>query len=65
MAAWNQLESIDHQEKKFWMNAAIRIVRLSGQNGFAPFPPEISHDTDILHITRTWVFSRSDKLISQ
>lgn len=45
--------------------AAIRIVRLSGQNGFAPFPPEISHDTDILHITRTWVFARSDKLISQ
>ncbi len=45
--------------------AAIRIVRLSGQNGFAPFPPEISHDTDILHITRTWVFARSDKLISK
>ncbi len=45
--------------------AAIRIVRLSGQNGFAPFPPEISRDTDILHITRTWAFARSDKLISQ
>lgn len=45
--------------------AAIRIVRLSGQNGFAPFPPEISHDTDILHITRTWAFARSDELISQ
>lgn len=45
--------------------AAIRIVRLSGQNGFSPFPPEISRDTDILHITRTWVFSRSDKLVSQ
>lgn len=46
-------------------NAAIRIVRLSGQNGFAPFPPDISRDTDILHITRTWVFARSDTLISQ
>ncbi|MDP1559012.1 MAG: TonB family protein [Nitrosomonas sp.] len=45
--------------------AAIRIVRLSGQNGFSPFPPEISRDTDILHITRTWVFARSDTLISQ
>ena len=45
--------------------AAIRIVRLSGQNGFSPFPPEIRHDTDILHITRTWAFARSDKLISQ
>lgn len=51
--------------EKILDEAAIRIVRLSGQNGFAPFPPEISHDTDILHITRTWVFARSDKLISQ
>ncbi|WP_245813030.1 energy transducer TonB [Nitrosomonas cryotolerans] len=45
--------------------AAIRIVRLAGQNGFASFPPDISHDTDILHITRTWVFTRSDQLLSQ
>lgn len=51
--------------EKILDEAAIRIVRLSGQNGFAPFPPEISHDTDILHITRTWVFARSDRLISQ
>lgn len=51
--------------EKILDEAAIRIVRLSGQNGFAPFPPEISHDTDILHITRTWVFARSDTLISQ
>ena len=46
-------------------DAAIRIVRLAGKNGFAPFPPDISRDTDILHITRTWVFARSDTLISQ
>lgn len=46
-------------------NAAIQIVRLAARNGFAPFPPDISRDTDILHITRTWVFSRSDKLLSQ
>ncbi len=51
--------------EKILDEAAIRIVRLSGQNGFAPFPPEISHDTDVLHITRTWVFARSDTLISQ
>ena len=51
--------------QKILDEAAIRIVRLSGQNGFAPFPPEISRDTDILHITRTWAFARSDKLISQ
>ncbi|MDR4516194.1 MAG: TonB family protein [Nitrosomonas sp.] len=46
-------------------DAAIRIVRLAGKNGFAPFPPDISRDTDILHITRTWVFARSDTLVSQ
>jgi len=46
-------------------DAAIRIVRLAARNGFAPFPPDISRDTDILHITRTWVFSRSDKLLSE
>lgn len=51
--------------EKILDEAAIRIVRLSGQNGFAPFPPEISRDTDILHITRTWVFARSDRLTSQ
>lgn len=45
--------------------AAIRIVRLAGQNGFAAFPPDISRDTDILHITRTWVFSRADELLSR
>lgn len=42
--------------------AAIHIVKLAGQNGFAPFSPEISRDTDILHITRTWVFTRLDEL---
>ncbi len=51
--------------QKILDEAAIRIVRLSGKNGFAPFPPEISRDTDILHITRTWAFSRSDELTSQ
>ncbi|CAK0774571.1 periplasmic protein TonB [Gammaproteobacteria bacterium] len=33
---------------------AIRIVQLSAP--FAPFPPDIRKDTDILHITRTWQF---------
>ncbi len=45
--------------------AAINIVKLAGQNGFSPFPPDISRDTDILHITRTWMFTRSDELISK
>ncbi|MDN5882646.1 MAG: TonB family protein, partial [Nitrosospira sp.] len=45
--------------------AAIRIVKLAGQNGFAPFPPDISRDTDILHITRIWAFTREDGLTTQ
>lgn len=35
-------------------DAAIRIVRLAAP--FAPLPPNIRADTDILHITRTWQF---------
>lgn len=51
--------------EKILDDAAINIVKLAGQNGFAPFPPDISRDTDILHITRTWVFTNSDTLYSQ
>jgi len=39
--------------------AAERIVRLG--EPYAPFPPEIAKDTDILDITRTWKFT-NDKL---
>lgn len=34
--------------------AAIRIVELAAP--YAPFPPSIRADTDLLHITRTWQF---------
>lgn len=51
--------------EKILDDAAINIVKLAGQNGFAPFPPDIRQDTDILHITRTWVFASSDMLLSQ
>lgn len=53
------LESVEINRSsgnKILDEAAMRIVKLAGQNGFAPFPPEISQDIDILHITRTWVF---------
>ncbi len=53
------LESIEINRpsgNKILDEAAIRIAKLAGQNGFAPFPPEIGQDIDILHITRTWVF---------
>jgi periplasmic protein TonB len=43
--------------------AAIRIVEMSAP--FAPFPPDIKRDTDILHITRTWTFTKGDELRSE
>ena len=41
-------------------DAAVRIVHMGSP--YAPFPPEIAKDTDILSITRTWTFTRSDRL---
>jgi len=43
--------------------AAIRIVQLAAP--YAPFPPDIAKDTDILSITRTWQFTREDQFLSQ
>lgn len=43
--------------------AAMRIVKLAAP--FAPLPPNITKDTDILTITRTWTFTQSDRLESE
>ena len=43
--------------------AALHIVRLAAP--FAPFPADIARDTDILSITRTWIFTRSDQFVSE
>lgn len=43
--------------------AAIRIVTMAAP--YAPFPENISRDTDIVHITRTWMFTRADQFVSQ
>lgn len=43
--------------QKILDDAAIRIVELAAP--FAPFPPEIREDIDVLHITRTWKFNDS------
>ena len=43
-------------------DAAVRIVKLASP--FAPFPPEIAKDTDVLDITRTWQFTSSNRLFS-
>lgn len=40
--------------------AAFKIVRMAAP--FAPFPPEIRRDTDLLVITRTWFFGQGDKI---
>jgi len=42
--------------------AAVHIVEMSAP--FASFPPDIKRDTDILHITRTWSFTKGDQLRS-
>ena len=43
--------------------AAVRVVEMSAP--YAAFPPDIRRDTDILHITRTWTFTKADELVSQ
>ena len=40
--------------------AARRIVQMASP--YAPFPPEIRRDTDIIEITRTWYFTQGDQL---
>ncbi len=43
--------------------AAVKIVEMGAP--YAPFPPDIKRDTDILTITRTWSFTKSDELVAQ
>jgi protein TonB len=44
-------------------DAAVRIVKLAAP--FAPFPESIRSETDILYITRTWVFTSGNRLRSR
>jgi protein TonB len=41
--------------------AAVKIVELA--TPFAAFPEDMRKKTDILSITRTWTFTRSDQLV--
>lgn len=43
--------------------AAIRIVKLAAP--YPPFPPDIRKETDVLSITRTWMFTSTDRLESE
>lgn len=61
-----QVESVEISRssgKKILDAAALRIVQLAAP--YAPFPLDIRRDTDILHITRTWTFTRGDALIAE
>lgn len=44
-------------------DAAVRIVKLAAP--FAPFPEDIRKETDILYITRTWVFTSGKQMRSR
>ena len=61
-----EVESIEINRSsgyKLLDNAAIRTVRLSAP--FDVFPENIRRDTDVLHITRTWSFSKLDQLTAE
>ncbi|HEY2627485.1 MAG TPA: TonB family protein [Usitatibacter sp.] len=61
-----EVESIEINKTsgyKFLDQAAIRIVRLSAP--FEPFSLDIRRDTDILYITRTYTFTKSDQVVSE
>jgi protein TonB len=49
--------------RKVLDDAAMRIVQLGSP--YAAFPSDIAKDTDILSITRTWIFTRSDQLATE
>lgn len=44
-------------------DAAMRIVRLASP--FTPFPAQLRRKYDVLEITRTWVFSKHSKALTQ
>src|SRR6185437_7792970 len=61
-----EIESVEINKSsghKVLDQAAVRIVRLAAP--FDRFPDNIRVDTDILHITRTWTFTRGDQMVSE
>lgn len=53
---------IDRSSGSSLLDEAVkRIVKLSMP--YKAFPPKVRQETDILHITRTWSFTRSDLLV--
>jgi protein TonB len=61
-----EVESVEINRRsghKVLDDAALRIVRLAAP--FDPFPPNIRVDTDILHITRTWTFTKAEQVVAE
>jgi protein TonB len=58
-----QVEVTRSSGHKLLDQAAVRIVRMASP--FDRFPDNIRRDTDVLHITRTWIFTRQDQLVSE
>jgi len=58
-----QVKVLHSSGHKLLDDAAVRIVRLAAP--FSPFPEEIHKETDVLDITRTWQFLRSNRFDSR
>lgn len=59
------LETIDilrSSGNKILDAAAIHIVELAAP--YPRFPPDLREEADVLHITRTWNFTKADQLVS-
>lgn len=59
----DRVEIIRPSGYKVLDNAAIRIAKLAAP--YAPLPRDIRKDTDILCIYRTWMFTRSNEMVSK
>lgn len=57
-----QIRLVKPSGHKVLDDAAIRIVRLAAP--YAPFPPNIREEVDVLDITRTWQFRNGNRLFS-
>ena len=57
------IEIVRSSGSKILDAAAIHIVELAAP--FANFPLELRKEVDVLHITRTWTFTKSDELVSE
>ena len=58
----NEMKVLKSSGHRILDQSAMQIVKLAAP--FAPFPPEIKKDTDILEIIRTWRFEKGDYLSS-